>query len=906
MFRKRSRNTSPDLNHRTVVYDTKMMKNLDNSLYGAFRKCVMASIQQGMFMCLYSQFGAPNSAVDVIIGVMILAIVLGLSEDRILKDLPYNLAYQYALCINPATDKIPCKRTLIRFRLRCIIYRLRTGNDIFHQQCVIITRKMAAELGLKPEYFRMDSVMLNTYAQEANRSQLLYLAIQGVVLRLTGLSKHKLVEDERKNHFSLNDVLHRPDIKDLQELDHCLADETAQLLNLPRQLWHYLYMDDYNSRFYAHRNPLARTNEILSDAVLLWNVFHKELADWEEFKLFMRTIHEQCEWVLEFHSDGKSSCEYSGKKVLRFKLSREERAKAAKEQGHLKKLQNTVNEQLHICEKAETKYKAAIKKAEEAMNAAEKARISKPAKFEALQKKATNLQNDAESKRKDFEEKRRLYEEAMAALNAASCAIVEKEAYVVVDDSLGNAMQEMNSGILQTLNDCTATFCEKAGKFFRGFKLCCLENSDGEGRSMPSEWDTKPNNVSDAIMGAILIRRLKAFSSMKKYLTVDGAFSGKEIDEALKEANAEIINTEMTGQKVKTCYANIVFNEEGTEMICCPAGHEVQTNRCNKDGSVIASLDATICKECPHFKECAPTISNSKATIKASKKQKIRALFQQSKGKTVHSVMGRFRNGVEALMNLIKKKSPVTRQPIYGLERVALFNDCAVVACGFNKYLAQIGLCEENASTVLDYTVLFPEDETYLEEASKEIDNELKNVINAEWTLANQDSSASEAEAIEPSSTKEVPDGNISSHPTRTVEYALVIVQYPYGRNEKETEIVPNVPNKEPSSQPVLGLGREYIFIVDPDGTCVIYKRGKDSVAVEDTPELIIEKNPLEQNKEEEAEKEQTVKPLPVLNRREGYQKSTERASKRNGRRPARVKVRRITKMKNGKEIAFD
>ncbi len=475
MFKKRNCNTNPDTRKRTMVYDTAKMEELDRSIYGAFRKCVMASIDQSMFMCMYSPFGAPNSAVDLLIGIMILAVFIGVSEDRILQDLPFSLNYQYALCFDPTKDKIPCKRTLIRFRLRCILYSFKTGIDVYHQQCVLIVQRLATELKLSPSYYRMDSVMLNTFARKVNRSQLLYQTIQGMVFRLTNLSKNKVYDDDRKNHFTLDDVLRSDEIKDLQEREHCLADHAAQQAGLPRELWHYLYLDDYNSRFYAHRNPVQRTGEILSDALLLWNYCHedKELYDWEEYSLFARCAKEQCEWVMQIQPGKESAGDYSGKKVLRFKLSKEEREKAAKKHDLISRLQSKANIQYQKWEKAETRHKQAVKKAEDAMKAAADAKES--SKYDSLLKKALRLQQAAESKEKDSQNKRDLFEASMDELTRESLLVSEKKAYVVVDDSQYEGMQEMNSGILQTVSDPTATFCDKAGTFYSGHKLCAIE-----------------------------------------------------------------------------------------------------------------------------------------------------------------------------------------------------------------------------------------------------------------------------------------------------------------------------------------------------------------------------------------------------------------------------------------------
>ena len=263
-------------------------------------RIIMASINQQLFACMYSQFGRPGFSVDILIGIMLLSAVLSVSEDRILEELPYNVAYQYALCMDTQESiQIPSKRTLIRFRTRCIVYNIMFGRDVFHTQCILMVQNMVDSLKIVPEYFRMDSTMLNLYAQKLSRAQLLYCAIQGVVIRLAETSKHELYESERKYQYKVSDVVHSPQKVKEEEVSPKFAEGKALKANIPYQLWHYLYTDDYNSRFYAHKNQNDITKGLLLDAEILWPHYHtSKHADKHEFMLFLRVIKEQCEWVL--------------------------------------------------------------------------------------------------------------------------------------------------------------------------------------------------------------------------------------------------------------------------------------------------------------------------------------------------------------------------------------------------------------------------------------------------------------------------------------------------------------------------------------------------------------------------------------------------------------------------------
>lgn len=56
-------------------------------------------------------------------------------------------------------------------------------------------------------------------------------------------------------------------------------------------------------------------------------------------------------------------------------------------------------------------------------------------------------------------------------------------------------------------------------------------------------------------------------------IVADGAYSGTENTQLAADKNVELITTSLTGKSVQDILAEFEFNEEGTKVLQCPAGH---------------------------------------------------------------------------------------------------------------------------------------------------------------------------------------------------------------------------------------------------------------------------------------------------------------------------------------------
>ena len=716
MYVRSNINTDKDTSPKVLYFSEEDMEKVDISWAGEFRRTIMKHINEDRFSFLFSSKPSRcNYPVAILIGIMILAPFLGVSEEIILALMTTDISIMYALGIEPGT-KPPSKRTLIRFRGRLIAARIILGADVMHEQALIIAQAAAESMSLRMDFFRIDSTMLNSFIKVLSRQQLLYRVNQGMVYHILGVSKNEIRKDTSQRQPKMKDIVGKKDDEIWHDgnMSESLARQKAREHALPEQLFHYLCPDDYNRLFYGRKSTdsqkLTRQEReamVLSDAYLIWTKYQKEYGKSNEFTLFMRVIAEQCERVMTKSQDGSDD----QATALRFKPSKKERS-----------LQATIAKNME-------RLKKSLQKAEEEIDKLEsKSRTLTPKQEQKLQQK----KDERDALLKQYVELKGTEDDEDDGNG--------QEYVLPVEAAFLDELDKMNSSILQTPVDPDSTFCEKANLHFRGYKITIIEASDGLGHSIPIEWITSQNNVGDAILGGKLIKALGKLIGHKPgttpILAGDGGFSGPTIEEAAKEAGIMLVNTDLTG-RVKDCCADHLLTDDGQKVKKCAGGQEPEPSKSSidKNGIISSKMSADKCRSCKYFKECQPTINGNSdtATMKTSLKQRKHAIFKRKMGSQLHLTVGNFRNGVEALMSLIKRVSFVTKMPIYTLERVALYNDFAMLAVVLKKKLAQEKIdCPDMGTENLDNLAeLYDGDEKILEEEILDSEKEFQDTLPA-------------------------------------------------------------------------------------------------------------------------------------------------------------------------------
>jgi len=243
----------------------------------------------------------------------------------------------------------------------------------------------------------------------------------------------------------------------------------------------------------------------------------------------------------------------------------------------------------------------------------------------------------------------------------------------------------MDSHILQNPSDPEATYRTKAGKGHRGY-CANLEETVGKNGSIVTDYQFEDNTYSDVDFFKDSMERTEVQKETALYIT-DGAYASEENRQLASEKNICLITTNLTGKKTPDIHAEFEFNEDGTKILHCPAGHSPRSCSYNRsDGSCRASFERDLCVKCPYKEQCIPKVHKRVSVKQVSKKSSNRAKQQRYFKNDAFKAFSRLRNGVETLPSLLRRKYQVDHMP-RGKQRGRFFFGCKLGALNFGKYL---------------------------------------------------------------------------------------------------------------------------------------------------------------------------------------------------------------------------
>ncbi len=241
----------------------------------------------------------------------------------------------------------------------------------------------------------------------------------------------------------------------------------------------------------------------------------------------------------------------------------------------------------------------------------------------------------------------------------------------------------MDSGILQNPSDPEATFRSKAGKDHRGY-AANLEESVGENGSVVTEYQYEQNNHSDSQFIREHLEKMECQKDQTIIVT-DGAYSGAENTKLAAEKNVELITTSLTGKTAEDILADFKFNEDGTKILECPAGHKPKsTSYIKQSGQCNASFPLSQCDSCPYQEQCRPKKYKRVAKVRLSKTGHERAKTQRKMSSEEFKNYARFRNGVETIPSNIRKNFHPEKLP-RGKQHGKFFFGAKIAALNFRK-----------------------------------------------------------------------------------------------------------------------------------------------------------------------------------------------------------------------------
>lgn len=259
----------------------------------------------------------------------------------------------------------------------------------------------------------------------------------------------------------------------------------------------------------------------------------------------------------------------------------------------------------------------------------------------------------------------------------------------------------MDSAILQNPADPDATYRKKAGEEYRGYIANVVEESNGED-SLAVDYQYEQNTYSDSqFLKDYIERQPKEESGIT--LVTDGGYCGYDNTKLASEKGITLVTTDLKGKDVDDIWADFEFSEDGTEVLQCPAGHAPKSSVYDSNSQRCkASFPIGVCGSCPNREKCHPAMHKRVATVKVAQRTAFHAKQQRFLKTEKFKELARFRNGVETIPAVLRKRHNIDRMPVRGYIRSKLYFGFKVAAMNTRKLVQFLHRekCAQNAAIV--------------------------------------------------------------------------------------------------------------------------------------------------------------------------------------------------------------
>ena len=266
-----------------------------------------------------------------------------------------------------------------------------------------------------------------------------------------------------------------------------------------------------------------------------------------------------------------------------------------------------------------------------------------------------------------------------------------KERTIIDDDGTRRLRQkeevENPSEVLLNPSDPEATFRYKAGGKHLGYVGNVVESVGENGGSLITDYDYQQNTYADNQFMKDYLNDQNTFSD-DSIIVADGAYSGEENSRLASEHDLKLVTTNFTGRKPDEIYADFVFTDDGHYLLKCKNG--CAPEECKYDphnDCSIAYFKTCNCENCPFKERCNPRFLKTRVRKEVSWKAVGRAKQLQYMKTEEFSEYAKFRNGVEAIPSLLRRRYHVDKIPVHGKHRTRLFFGFKIAALDFQKLL---------------------------------------------------------------------------------------------------------------------------------------------------------------------------------------------------------------------------
>lgn len=246
--------------------------------------------------------------------------------------------------------------------------------------------------------------------------------------------------------------------------------------------------------------------------------------------------------------------------------------------------------------------------------------------------------------------------------------------------------KEDPSKVLMNPSDPEATFRKKGGAKYIGYVGNIVE-AVGESRSLVMDYAYEQNVYSDHQFLKDYLSKQPVYEK-PAILVTDGAYSGEANVAKAKEQNITFISTNFTGHKPADLFAEFKFSEDGRELLECIHSKAPYYTRYDQSNDRCAAyFERADCEQCPYMEQCRPRFKGKYALREISWKAVNRANQLRYMKTGEFRELAHFRNGVEAIPSLLRRRYQVDKIPAHGTKRTRLHFGFKIAALNFKKLL---------------------------------------------------------------------------------------------------------------------------------------------------------------------------------------------------------------------------
>lgn len=258
--------------------------------------------------------------------------------------------------------------------------------------------------------------------------------------------------------------------------------------------------------------------------------------------------------------------------------------------------------------------------------------------------------------------------------------------------------KEDPSKVLINPSDPEATFRKKGGTKHVGYVGNVIE-SVGENGSLVTDYSYEQNVYSDSQFIKDFLSEQPVYDEIVT-LVADGAYGGENNVSEAMDHRIKLITTNFTDRKPDDIYTGFQFNDDGTMLLYCVNGKE--PIECIYDPSndrSVAYFSHETCNSCPYKENCQPRFLKNRVRKEVSWKAVNRAHQLRYMKSDEFREYAHFRNGIEAIPSLLRRKYKVDKIPTYGKKQTRFHFGFKIAALNFQKlldYTNSLEKCAQN------------------------------------------------------------------------------------------------------------------------------------------------------------------------------------------------------------------